>query len=155
MFKSIFFLTKPIDCSGVNTINSSQRHIDTVHSGTRNFTCDFCQMSFSRKDYLKRHIASVHKDQENIEMQINQVKHQNVFKIEWNKPEIDLKHEDEHNIEENIEWNEPEIDIKTGEEKQGQVKKHTSWENFSCTYTKIFIFLHQNNSVYYIYHWSG
>ena len=76
-------------------------------------------MSFSRKDYLKRHIASVHKDQENIEMKINQ---KNIHKnIEWNEPEIDLKHEDEHNIQENVGWNEPEIDIKTGEEKQGQV----------------------------------
>ena len=40
-----------------------KRHVNAVHEGKKNYNCNFCEMGFSRKDYLKRHVASIHKDQ--------------------------------------------------------------------------------------------
>lgn len=37
------------------------RHVDSVHRGTRKFGCEYCASMFARKDNLDRHVTTVHR----------------------------------------------------------------------------------------------
>ena len=47
----------------LNTNNSLNTHIKSVHEGTKNFRCETCHVSFKAQDGLKYHISSIHNAQ--------------------------------------------------------------------------------------------
>ena len=57
--------------SNIGNKRNLKRHIEAVH-GTKKFNCEYCDMKFSRKDVLKGHVASIHKDKiQSVEKSIN------------------------------------------------------------------------------------
>ena len=44
-----------------------KKHIHTMHEGSKDFKCDSCDKSFYTEEYLKKHINRVHEEEENDE----------------------------------------------------------------------------------------
>ena len=36
------------------------QHIVSVHEGNKPFKCEFCEISFSRRPEMRRHVATIH-----------------------------------------------------------------------------------------------
>ena len=64
MFHLFIEEKKPLKCDicdySFSRKDHMKKHVASVHEGNKPFKCDICDYSFSRKDHMKKHITSVH-----------------------------------------------------------------------------------------------